>query len=125
MIGLKLVYLANVFVAGWIGLTCLFYTQDAHRYIFSGMYAISEITKIVGSLWLGIAVLSWAGLWWPAQFTPVLLLQLFYKSCWLGFVALPAWMKNKPYPKAMTSFFMVWILYLPFVIPWKHLLSLE
>lgn len=34
MIGLKLVYVANVLVAGWISLTCLFYSQYAHRYIF-------------------------------------------------------------------------------------------
>lgn len=123
MILLQLVYAANVLVAGWIGVSSLFYPQYAHRSVFSGVYSASELTQLVGSLWLGIAVLSLAGLYWPANFVPVLVLQLFYKSCWLGFVAWPAHQKQKPYPKAMTYFFIVWIICLPFVIPWKQLLS--
>ena len=124
MILLQLVYAANVLVAGWIGVSSLFYPQYAQRSIFSGAYPVSDLAQLVGSLWLGITVLSLAGLYWPASFIPVLVLQLFYKSCWLVFVALPAHRKHKPYPKAMAYFFIVWVIFLPFIIPWKDWLSI-
>jgi len=52
----------------------------------------------------------------------VLVFQLIYKSSWLIFAAIPAILIANPYPKAMAVFFLIWVLVLPFVIPWKDLL---
>ena len=38
-------------------------------------------------------------------------------------VALPAMMSGQPYPKGMASFFVVWVLVLPFVIPWSKVFA--
>lgn len=118
MIAIKLVYIANIIVAGWIGFTSLFFPKVAATTIFSNAYPATETIKLVGCLWLAIAVLSALGLWRPMAFSPVLLLQFIYKSCWLLVVALPAIKNNQPYPSGMAAFFLVWVLALPFVIPW-------
>ncbi|CAN5588111.1 hypothetical protein BH11BAC3_BH11BAC3_07080 [soil metagenome] len=80
MSALKLVYIANIFVAGWIGIVSLFDGKTAMKTIFSNAYQPTELTRLVGCLWLAIAVLSVFGLWKPVAFSPVLLLQLIYKS---------------------------------------------
>jgi hypothetical protein len=49
----------------------------------------------------------------------VLLFQLIYKFSWLVFAALPAALNNQPYPKGMAITFFVWVVILPFVIPWR------
>ncbi|MEM8895340.1 MAG: hypothetical protein AAGC88_12230 [Bacteroidota bacterium] len=53
----------------------------------------------------------------------ILLFQLIYKSSWLVFAALPALASNQPYPKGMAVFFVIWVVVLPFVIPWRNLFS--
>jgi len=68
-------------------------------------------------------ILSILGLFFPIKMSPVLLLQLIYKSSWLLFAALPAMMQGNPFPKSMAIFFLIWVLVLPFVIPWKVLFS--
>ncbi len=118
---LKIVYIANILVAGWIGVTSLFYPKVAVSSVFENIYDNSEYIRIVGALWLSIAILSVFGLFKPLNFSSVLVLQLVYKGSWLLVVALPAIIKENPYPKGMTLFFIAWIMVLPFVIPWKHL----
>lgn len=120
---MKLVYLANIIVAGWIGISSLFFPSYAARTVFSGTYSVTPVIQLTGALWLSIAVLSLFGSFYPIQFSPVLLLQLIYKSCWLLFVCFPAIQNNQPYPGGMAVFFIVWVLILPFVIPWKYLMS--
>lgn len=120
---MRFVYLANIIVAGWIGISALFFPSYAARTVFSNAYSVTPVIQLTGALWLSIAVLSVFGFLYPIQFSAVLLLQLIYKSCWLLFVCLPAIQNNKPYPRGMAVFFIVWVLMLPFVIPWKYLLS--
>ncbi len=119
MIVLKMVYLANILVAGWIGITALFYPKVATVSIFQNAYPTSEIIRLVGCLWLAIALLSVLGLWRPMTFSPVLLIQLIYKGSFLLVVALPAIKNNNPFPTGMSAFFLIWCLVLPFVIPWS------
>jgi len=68
---------------------------------------------------LAIAILSVLGLWKPIVFSSVLLLQLIYKGTWLLSVAIPALRNGSDFPKAMALFFVVWVVVLPFLIPWK------
>lgn len=121
LVFLKLVYIANIMVAGCIGITSLFFPRAAAASVFSNAYPSTEVIRLTGCLWLAIALLSAAGLFRPMTFSPVLLLQLIYKAAWLLVVALPALSQNDPYPKAMTVFFITWVIILPFIIPWKYL----
>ena len=120
---MKIVYLANIIVAGWIGISSLFFPSYAAKTIFSDSYSVTPVIQLTGALWLSIAILSIFGLYYPIQFSSVLLLQLIYKSCWLLFVYLPAIQNNKPYPGGMAIFFIVWVFVLPFIIPWKSLFN--
>lgn len=123
MLLLKCVYIANVMVAGWISLTCLFMPQTAQASVFTNAFSYSEAFRLVGALWFGIFLLSCVGLYYPRQMALVLVFQFIYKGSWLLFAALPAILKANPYPKGMASFFLVWVLVLPFVIPWKSILT--
>lgn len=118
MTAIKIIYIANILVAGWIGITSLFSPKLAAATIFQNAYTTTEVIRLVGCLWLAIAVLSVFGLWRPLLFSPVLLLQLIYKASWLLVVAIPAIKNNQPYPSGMAVFFLIWVLALPFMIPW-------
>ena len=120
MIALKIVYIANIIVAGWISITSITSPTKAAATVFQNSYQPTEVMKLVGCLWLAIAVLSILGLWRPISFSPILLVQLIYKGTWLFVVALPAIKNNQPYPTGMALFFLIWVLVLPFVIPWSE-----
>ena len=118
MVVIKLVYIANIIVAGYIGITSLFLPQLSSATIFQNAYQTTDVIRLVGCLWLAIAILSVLGLWRPLTFSPVLLLQLIYKGSWLLVVAIPAIKNSQTYPSGMATFFLIWVLVLPFVIPW-------
>ncbi len=120
---LTLVYCANILVAGWISLTSLFRPKTALYTVFSNSLAYSESIRLVGALWLAIFLLSILGLFFPQKMSLVLLFQLIYKSAWLVVVALPAHLNSQPYPKGMALFFVIWVVVLPFIIPWSTLFS--
>jgi len=119
MIGLKIIYILNIIVAGQIAISAISNPENAALTTFGNAYEPTDIIKLVGCLWLGIAILSILGLFKPIMFSPVLLVQLIYKGTWLLIVALPAIRNAEPYPKAMAGFFLVWVIVLPFLIPWK------
>lgn len=118
---IKLVYIANILVAGWISISSLFFPKVAQQSVFSNAYAYSEAFRLVGALWGAIFILSIVGLFYPKQMSLVLVFQLIYKSSWLLFAALPALLNNQIYPKGMAIFFVIWVIVLPFVIPWKEI----
>jgi hypothetical protein len=120
MSAIKSVYLANIIVAGYIGVTSLFFPKLSSTTIFQNSYPTTDVIRLVGCLWLAIAILSVLGLWRPLLFSPVLLLQLLYKGSWLLAVAIPAIRNNQEYPSGMAVFFLIWVLVLPFLIPWTE-----
>jgi hypothetical protein len=120
MIGLKIIYSANIIVAGWISITSIFSPNKSVVTVFQNAYPPSEVIRLVGCLWLAIAILSILGLWRPISFSPILLVQFIYKGTWLLVVALPAIRSNQPYPTGMAFFFLIWVLVLPFVMPWTE-----
>ncbi|MEM1337345.1 MAG: hypothetical protein AAF634_10335 [Bacteroidota bacterium] len=123
MILMKVMYLANIVVAGSISITSLFYPKTAQKTVFTEALDYSEAIRLVGALWFAIFLLSIVGLFYPKQMSLVFVFQLIYKSSWLFFVALPAQLNNQPYPKSMAVFFLVWVILLPFIIPWKELFN--
>ena len=120
---MQLMYIANILVAGWISISSLFFPKTAAATIFQNAYEATELIRLVGALWLAIAILSVFGLFRPMVFSPVFLVQLIYKGTWLLVVALPALMNHQPFPKAMAMFFVIWVVVLPFVIPWRGWLA--
>jgi hypothetical protein len=120
MIPLKIIYIANIIVAGWISITSLLSPKKAAMTVLQNAYEPTEVIRLVGCLWLSIAVISALGLWRPISFSPILLVQLIYKGTWLLVVALPAIRNNQAYPSGMAAFFLLWVLVLPFVIPWSE-----
>lgn len=121
MVAIKMMYLANVIVAGWISITSLFFPKLAQATVFSNDFAYSEAIRLVGSLWWPIFILSVLGLFFPQRMSLIFVFQLIYKSSWLLFAALPALLNNQSYPKGMAFFFIIWVAVLPFVIPWKSI----
>lgn len=117
---LRIVYVLNIIVAGQIAITSIFNPKSAAVSIFQNAYPATETIRLVGCLWLGIAILSVLGLWKPVTFSPVLLLQFIYKGTWLLAVGIPAIVNDQPYPKGMALFFMIWVVVLPFAIPWSE-----
>lgn len=111
-------YIANILVAGWISISSLFFPSKAIQSIFEGIYEKHDLVRLVGSLWFSIALISILGLFNKMAFAPIFLVQLIYKATWLITVALPAWKNKLPYPKGMTAFFILWVIILPFIIPW-------
>ena len=120
MIALKIVYIANIIVAGWISTTSLYSPKHSAITVFQNAYQPTEVIRLVGCLWLAITVLSILGLWRPISFSPILLVQLIYKGTWLLVVVIPAIKNNQAYPSGMALFFLIWCLVLPFVIPWTE-----
>lgn len=121
MILLKVVYIANILVAGWISITSLSFPKKAVVSVFSNAVQYSETIRLVGSLWGAICILSILGMFYPKRMALVLLFQLIYKGSWLLFAALPAVISKKSYPEGMAVFFLIWCALLPFVIPWKEI----
>lgn len=119
MIGLNIIYILNIIVAGPIAFSALFYPKNAATTVFGSAYGPNEVMRLVGCFWLAITVLSVLGLWKPIAFAPVLLLQLLYKGTWLLVVGLPALQEGRSFPKTMALFFVVWVVALPFLIPWR------
>ena len=120
MIALKIIYIANIIVAGWISISSIFYPKIAATTVFQNAYQPTEVIRLVGCLWLAITILSILGLYRPISFSPILLVQLIYKGTWLLVVALPAIRNNENYPSGMALFFLIWVIVLPFIIPWNE-----
>lgn len=118
---IKLMYITNIIVAGWISVQSLFYPRSAWTCIFEENVAFSCTIQLVGALWFAIFILSIIGLWFPTEMGLVLVFQLIYKSLWLLAVAVPALKMGVPFPKGMACFFLIWVIILPWIIPWKEL----
>ncbi len=120
MIALKIIYIANIIVAGWISISSLFYPKIAATTVFQNAYQPTEVIRLVGCLWFAITILSILGLYRPISFSPILLVQFIYKGTWLLIVALPAIRNKENYPSGMALFFLIWVVILPFIIPWNE-----
>jgi len=54
MIAIKLMYCANVLVAGWISISSLFFPEKAAATVFENQFIYSEAIRLVGALWWAI-----------------------------------------------------------------------
>jgi len=91
---LKVVYIGTIIVAGLTGL-CIIFAPELWRSIFGWPVTEPFILGIAGSVFLAFGILAIFGLREPLKFSPVLLLQLFYKAIWLVGVIAPAAISGK------------------------------
>ncbi len=122
MTALRLAYLANVLILLPIAIPTLLRLFETAQ----GRFDESAGWRIlVGALWTGILVLSLLGLRSPLVWSPVLVLQVIYKSLWLGAYALPRVVRGDPrsVPPGIAGSFAVIVLVWPWIIPWRHLLA--
>lgn len=123
---LLLPYVFNIAVLIPVGLLTLFGGSSGCRWVFQNRFPENEgIRTILGSLWTAILGVSFLGLLMPVTMTPLLLIQVIYKSLWLLVFVLPrvigARCHEVPWGIAIT--FLVIVVSYPLVIPWEFLMS--
>lgn len=126
MIALRLMYAANVMLAGIVGVSSLLTPPVATVTVWQGTSQPEDAAmRVTGALWSAIALLSVLGLRYPVTMAPVLLLQLLYKGMWLLIVAAPALTRGelRTLPTGMAWCFLIWVALLPLVIPFRTLLT--
>jgi hypothetical protein len=120
MVYLRLAYAFNLLVLLPIAVPTLLrlYPTDQGRFEESAGWR-----TLVGALWTAILVLSALGLYAPLRFSPVLVLQLIYKTLWLFVFALPRVVKlsARNVPWGIAGSFLIIVLVWPFIIPWGYL----
>ena len=121
VVTLRVMYFVAIVGAGGVGAAVLFAPKTAARYVFSDAIKIDAYIKILGALWLAIGVLAVAGMFAPLAFIPVLLIQLVYKSAWLGFAAFPAIASGHREPGllVLAGLFSLWVMALLALVPFQ------
>jgi hypothetical protein len=118
---LLLPYLLNILMLIPVATLTLFGgTNGCHR-VFQGKFPDSEgIRTILGSLWTAILIGSILGLFFPVSMSPLLILQVIYKSLWLAKFALPRLLagRGNEVPSGVAVSFAVIVATYPWVIPW-------
>ncbi len=82
--------------------------------VFEGRVQESDgLRLLVASLYLAILISSVAGLFAPAFFAPLIIVQVIYKSLWLLLFMLPLMMKGDPFPGGISMTFAMIVLTYP------------
>jgi len=115
---LRIIYLVNIFVAGFIGFMSVFNAELASIVIYQKTFEPSQVMQLIGSFWIAIAAISFIGLIHPLKYSPILFFQSLYKLTWLVINVL--FLKNK-IPVALSIVFMAWTILILFYLPWKYL----
>jgi hypothetical protein len=118
---LKVAYVANIVILVPVCWTMFFGSGVAS--IFENTVPDNPALRtMVGSLWAAILAASIAGLFMPAVFAPVLLIQVFYKALWLGVYVAPLLLHGKSVqvPVGISTIFLLIVLMYP-IIFWKAL----
>lgn len=123
---LLLPYVFNIAVLIPVGLLTLFGGSSGCRWAFQNKFPESEgIRTILGSIWTAILGMSVLGLFMPFAMTPLLVMQVIYKSLWLVVFVLPRVIgaRGHEVPWGMAITFLVIVVSYPLVIPWEFLIS--
>jgi hypothetical protein len=115
---LRAAYLFNVLVMVPVALTTLL-SPAAMRFVFENKVRhVPELRILVGCLWTAILICSLIGLAAPHLMIGILILQVVYKSLFLGFVVVPLVLKRgiDAVPLGVAATFALIVLVWPFVI---------
>ena len=123
---LKIMYFYTIFGAGVFGLGMI--VIPGRIISWFGFPAQDPIVfGVAGSVYLGFGVLSILGLRSPLKFTPVLLLQLFYKTIWIIGVIIPVLMTGQlpMHALLLVAIFTSYIIGDLIAIPFPYIFSKE
>jgi hypothetical protein len=123
---LLLPYAFNILVLIPVALTTLFGGERGGRLVFQDKFPESAgIRTILGSLWTAILIGSFIGLIHPVAMSPLLLIQVIYKTLWLVVFVLPLLLhgRSREVPWGIAGTFLVIVLTYPWVIPWARLFN--
>lgn len=117
-------YLFNIFILVPIGSLTLLGGEWGGRLACQGKFPESEgYRTIVGSMWMAILIGSGLGLILPVPMSPLLLIQVIYKTLWLVVFVCPRLFAGRrdEVPWGISLTFFVIVLSYPWVIPWSSL----
>lgn len=123
---LLLPYALNIIVLVPIGLMTLLGGKRGGQLAGQGKFPESEgFRTILGSLWTAILLGSILGLFYPVPMSPLLLIQVIYKTLWLLVFVLPRLLGGRidEIPAGISLTFLVIVISYPWVIPWGQLFS--
>ncbi len=112
-------YIFNIIVLIPVGLLTLLGGERGGQLACQNKFPESEgFRTILGSLWTAIL-----GLFFPVQMSPLLLIQVIYKSLWLLVFVRPRLLKGQisELPSGIVLVFLVIVLSYLWVIPWGQL----
>lgn len=121
---LLLPYIFNIIVLIPIGLMTLLGGERGGQLASQGRFAESEgFRTILGSLWTAILIGSVIGLFRPVTMSPLLMIQVVYKTLWLLVFVLPRLSagRSQEVPWGISLTFLMIVISYPWVIPWRIL----
>ena len=124
MNALLLPYIFNIIVLVPVGLLMLFGGEKGGQLACQGKFPESEgFRTILGSLWTAILIGSALGLLYPVPMSPLLLIQVIYKTLWLLVFVTPRLIgkQTSEIPSGIALVFLVIVNSYPLVIPWQQL----
>jgi hypothetical protein len=123
---LKFMYIYTILGAGFFGLGMVFLPSLVQS-VFGFPSEDPVVFGINGSVYVAFAILSILGFRSPVKFSPVLLLQLLYKSIWLICVMLPIFYKGEieKYAVMTVVIFATYIIGDLIAIPFSYLFRKE
>lgn len=121
---LLLPFIFNIIVLVPIGLLTLLGGKRGGQLACQGKFPESEgFRTILGSLWTAILLGSILGLFYPVSMSPLLLIQVIYKTLWLLVFVTPRLIGGRisEVPSGIALVFLVIVVSYPWVIPWQQL----
>jgi hypothetical protein len=125
---LLLPFIFNIIVLVPIGLLTLLGGKFGGQLACQGKFPESEgFRTILGSLWTAILIGSVLGLLFPVPMSPLLLIQVIYKTLWLIVFVAPRLLKGRlsEIPSGIALVFLVIVVSYPFVVPWRDRLRIK
>ena len=117
-------YIFNILVLIPVGILTLLGGERGGQLACQNKFEESEgFRTILGSLWTAILLSSIVGLFFPVQMSPLLLIQIIYKSLWLLIFVMPRLLNGRSMevPWGIASSFLAIVVSYPWVIPWEQL----
>lgn len=125
---LSIPYAFNVLVLLPVGILTLLGGERGGQLACQGKFPESEgFRTILGSLWTAILIGSIFGLFYPVPMSPLLLIQVVYKSLWLAVFVLPRLLGGRggEVPWGIAATFLVIVVSYPWVIPWAQVFGAQ
>ncbi len=123
---LLLPYILNIIVLIPTGPTTLLGGPAVQRRVFQGKYPDSPgIRTILGSLWTAFLIGSLIGLFYPVSMSPLLLIQVIYKTLWWLVFVVPRLVsgRRQEIHWGIAGIFLFMVLTYPWVIPWGQMFA--